>query len=52
MNLFDILAPGKPIEIMKESSAQAKKPITPGYVRVILNDQTGRVLYTPILQPQ
>ncbi|CAF0951915.1 unnamed protein product [Adineta steineri] len=48
---IDREAPGKPIEIMRLRSPQSKKPITPGYVRVILNDRTGRVLYTPILQP-
>ncbi|CAF2515607.1 unnamed protein product [Rotaria sp. Silwood2] len=48
---IDIEAPGQPIEIMRESAPQSNKPITPGYVRVILSDKTGRVLYTPILQP-
>ncbi len=51
MNLFSLLAPGRPIEVMRESSPQTKKAITPGYARVIINDKTGRVLYTPILQP-
>ncbi|CAF1124066.1 unnamed protein product [Rotaria magnacalcarata] len=50
-NQIDREAPGRPIEIMRDSSPQASKPITPGYVRVILSDKTGRVLYTPILQP-
>ncbi|CAF0898266.1 unnamed protein product [Rotaria sp. Silwood1] len=48
---IDLEAPGRPIEIMRESSPQSNKPITPGYVRVVLSDKTGRVLYTPILQP-
>lgn len=45
-------APGRPIEIMRESSPQSNRAITPGYVRVILSDETGQVLYTPILQPE
>ncbi|CAF0935077.1 unnamed protein product [Rotaria sordida] len=48
---IDREAPGRPIEIMRESSPQSNKRITPGYVRVIISDETGRVLYTPILQP-
>jgi len=51
INLFYISASGRPIEIMRESSPQSNKAITPGYVRVIISDRTGRVLYTPILQP-
>ena len=45
-------APGRPIEIMRESSPQSNRAITPGYVRVILSDETGQVLYTPILQSE
>ncbi|CAF1161802.1 unnamed protein product [Rotaria sordida] len=48
---IDREASGRPIEIMRESSPQSNKRITPGYVRVIISDETGRVLYTPILQP-
>ncbi len=51
INLFYISAKGRPIEVMRESSPQSNKAITPGYVRVIISDRTGRVLYTPILQP-
>ncbi|UJR28768.1 hypothetical protein I4U23_009994 [Adineta vaga] len=47
---IDREAPGRPIEIMRESSPQSNEAITSGYVRVIISDRTGRVLYTPILQ--
>jgi hypothetical protein len=39
------------MEVMRESASQSNKAITPGYARVIISDRTGRVLYTPILQP-
>lgn len=47
---FENLAPGRTVEIMRESSPQVIKTIRRGVVRVIISDQTGRVLHTPILQ--
>lgn len=38
------------MEVMRASAPQSQRVMTPGAVRVIVNDRTGRVLYTPILQ--
>jgi hypothetical protein len=48
----NILAPRRTMEVMREGAPQSNRALTRGAVRVIVSDRTGRVLYTPILEPE